>query len=82
MGSRLPVWSVLPFVALLASIALLPLAAPRFWEKNGNRAVVAALFAVPFAAGLCLGLPEEGPAALVHALRSTRRSSSSSPRST
>lgn len=69
MGSRLPLWSVLPFVALLASIALLPLAAPRFWEKNRNRAWVAAAFAVPFAAGLCLGLPEEGPSALVHSLR-------------
>jgi len=26
----LPLWSVVPFVALLLSIAILPLAAPRF----------------------------------------------------
>jgi Na+/H+ antiporter NhaD/arsenite permease-like protein len=69
MGSRLPIWSVLPFLALLASIALLPLAAPRFWGTNRNRALVAAALAVPFAAGLCLGLPGEGPAALAHSVR-------------
>jgi Na+/H+ antiporter NhaD/arsenite permease-like protein len=45
----LPVWTVLPFAGLLLSIAVLPLAFPHFWESNRNRALVAALFAVPVA---------------------------------
>jgi len=44
---ELPVWTVLPFVGLLLSIAVLPLAAPRFWETNRNKGMVAALFAAP-----------------------------------
>jgi Na+/H+ antiporter NhaD/arsenite permease-like protein len=45
----LPVWTVLPFVGLLLSIAILPLALPHFWESNRNRGLVSALFAVPVA---------------------------------
>jgi Na+/H+ antiporter NhaD/arsenite permease-like protein len=47
LGAELPVWSMLPFAGLLLSIALLPLATPHFWERNGNRALVSALFALP-----------------------------------
>ncbi len=46
---ELPVWTVLPFVGLLLSIAILPLAAPHFWESNRNKGSVAALFGVPVA---------------------------------
>ena len=46
---ELPVWTVLPFVGLLLSIAILPLATPHFWESNRSKGVVAALFAVPVA---------------------------------
>jgi Na+/H+ antiporter NhaD/arsenite permease-like protein len=45
----LPAWSVLPFVGLLLSIAVLPLALPHFWESNRNKSLVAALFALPVA---------------------------------
>ena len=69
MSTLLPTWTVLPFVGLLASIAILPLAAPRFWEKNRNRAWITAAFALPFAAGLWLRLPSEAPHVLGHALR-------------
>ena len=69
MGSQLSLWSVLPFVALLASIALLPLVAPKFWRTNRNRALVAAAFAVPFAIALCAGFPGDGPEALARSLR-------------
>ncbi len=41
MGADLPLWTVLPFVALLLSIAILPLTAGHWWEKNGNKAIVA-----------------------------------------
>ncbi len=69
MGSQLPLWSVLPFVALLASIALLPLAAPRFWHANRNRALVTLAIAVPFASGLCIVFPEQAPEAVGRSLR-------------
>jgi Na+/H+ antiporter NhaD/arsenite permease-like protein len=45
----LPVWTVLPFVGLLLSIAVLPLALPHFWESNRSKGIVAALFAAPVA---------------------------------
>ena len=50
----LPLWSVLPFVLLLLAIAALPLAAPRFWESNRNKGVVAGALALPLAAYLAL----------------------------
>lgn len=49
MGKLLPLWSALPFVLLLLSIALLPLAAPHFWEKNRNKAIISAVFGIPAA---------------------------------
>jgi Na+/H+ antiporter NhaD/arsenite permease-like protein len=55
-GVELPFWSVLPFAGLLLSIALLPLAAPHFWESHRNKALVTAAFGVPVAAYLVLGL--------------------------
>ena len=58
-----PLHWIMPFAALLGCIALLPLAAPHFWESNRNKALVAALFAVPTAAYL-IG---SDPAALMHA---------------
>ncbi len=36
-----PWWSLLPFVAMLLSIAVLPLCAPHWWESNRNRGWVA-----------------------------------------
>jgi len=41
MGADLPLWTVLPFVALLLSIAILPLTAGHWWEHNRNKAIVA-----------------------------------------
>jgi Na+/H+ antiporter NhaD/arsenite permease-like protein len=55
-GVELPFWTVLPFAGLLLSIALLPLAAPHFWESHRNKALVSAAFGVPVAAYLVLGL--------------------------
>ena len=43
----LPPWSVAPFVLLLLTIALLPLAAPHWWHRNRNKAIIAAVFGVP-----------------------------------
>ncbi|MEW5693003.1 MAG: sodium:proton antiporter [Candidatus Hydrogenedentota bacterium] len=44
---NLPLWSVLPFVALLLSIAILPLAVPHFWEPNKNKAIISCIFGLP-----------------------------------
>src|SRR5262245_46242500 len=64
IGAELPLWTVLPFVGLLLSIALLPLAAPHFWHRDRNRALVSAAFALPVLAYLPLAFGAHG----VHAL--------------
>ena len=38
---------MLPFVGLLLSIAILPLAVPRWWEDNKNKALVGLAFSIP-----------------------------------
>lgn len=43
----LPLWTVIPFVGLLLSIALLPLKAHHFWESHRNKALVAAFWSLP-----------------------------------
>ena len=44
-----PLWSLLPFVAMLASIAVLPLipATSHWWERNSSQLTVALVLAVP-----------------------------------
>ncbi len=65
LGHALPLWAVVPFVGLLLSIAVLPLRAPRFWRRNRNKALVAALWSAPAAGLLLLRAPHE----LVHSVR-------------
>ena len=50
LGARLPLWSVIPFVGILLSIALFPLVAPHFWHHHFPKvsAAWAVIFAVPF----------------------------------
>src|SRR5262245_2552218 len=42
-----PLWSALPFIALLLCIAVLPLAMPHFWEHNRSQALVPSILSVP-----------------------------------
>ena len=53
----LPVWSIIPFVGMLLSIAIFPLAKPHWWEKN--LLLVAAFwslaFLIPFAVSFGIG---------------------------
>lgn len=51
-----PLW-IGPFVLLLLSIAILPLAAPHFWERNKNKGIVAFAIALPVALLLILKNP-------------------------
>jgi len=55
-------YTVLPFLAMLLAIAILPLLAPHWWESNRNKLVVAAGLGAPV---LLLYLVRE-PAALLH----------------
>ncbi len=53
LGNLLPIWSVLPFVGMLLSIAIFPLVKPEWWEHNMMKAVIfwSAVFLIPFGIG-------------------------------
>ncbi len=50
LGEHLPLWSCIPFGAMLLSIALFPLLAPNFWHHHFGKlsALWAASLAIPF----------------------------------
>jgi Na+/H+ antiporter NhaD/arsenite permease-like protein len=54
LGVQLGLWTLIPFVAILLAIAVLPLVAGHWWEHNRNKAIVSALLALPVAAYLVL----------------------------
>jgi Na+/H+ antiporter NhaD/arsenite permease-like protein len=56
-GEHVPLIAVVPFALLLAAIAILPLAAPHFWEKNRNKGIVTALVSAPIALYLAVAHP-------------------------
>src|SRR5213592_1835259 len=68
LGAQLPLASALPFVALLAAIALLPLVAPRWWHPNHNKALLAVVVSLPVLWQLGIALGEPGRAVLVEKL--------------
>ncbi len=51
LGETLPLWSCIPFVGMLLSIAVLPLVKGEWWEENQLKVALgwALLFLVPFA---------------------------------
>ena len=60
LGSTLPIWSIIPFVGMLLSIAILPLVAGEGWEKHQLYGAIfwALLFLIPFT--VAYGLHETG----------------------
>ncbi len=50
LGHVLPLWSMIPFVGILLSIAVMPLLAPQIWHHHFGKIAAgwAALFALPF----------------------------------
>jgi Na+/H+ antiporter NhaD/arsenite permease-like protein len=60
LGVALELWTVVPFALLLLAIAILPLVAAHWWERNANKGKVAALFALPVAAYLVFHHGEAG----------------------
>lgn len=49
-GSKLPLWSVIPFIGMLLSIAIVPLINFHFWEHHYGKFSLAwiAIFSIPF----------------------------------
>ncbi len=47
LGHELPLASMLPFAALLLCVAVMPLVAHHWWERNRNKALICALLAIP-----------------------------------
>ncbi|MEX2173024.1 MAG: sodium:proton antiporter [Pirellulaceae bacterium] len=68
LGARLPLWTILPFAALLLCIAILPLAAGHWWEHNTNKAWVAGALAAVVAIYLAAVWRDAGIEALSHVL--------------
>lgn len=66
-GLHVTPWAAGPFALLLAAVAVLPLAAGRWWHSNRNKLVVVAVVAVP-TAGYLVSLGAPGIAALAHEL--------------
>ncbi len=58
LGTELPLVTALPFVVLLLAIALAPLAAPRWWQHNRNKAIVALVVSAPILVYLGIHAPE------------------------
>jgi Na+/H+ antiporter NhaD/arsenite permease-like protein len=59
VGESVPLYTCAPFVLFLLLIAILPLARPRFWEKNRNKAGVSAVVSLPVLPFLLTSLPAE-----------------------
>ena len=66
-AAPLPTWSVAPFVLLVLAIAVLPMVAGRWWERNQNRAFLVVLLAGSTAIGIVAALGEAGFAAAYQA---------------
>lgn len=63
INHSIPLISMLPFVLMLASIAVFPLFFNHFWEKNKNKLIVSSLLSIPIiiyliSAGLSIKLLE------------------------
>jgi Na+/H+ antiporter NhaD/arsenite permease-like protein len=42
-----PVWALIPFVLMLLSIAVLPMAVPKWWDSNRNKTIVSVVMSLP-----------------------------------
>ena len=69
LGGQLPICSVVPFIALLLSIAVFPLAAGHWWEHNRNKALVVGMLGVPLALYMILAFGAAGVHELAHNLK-------------
>lgn len=49
METIMPLWSLIPFILMLAMIAAAPLAFPHWWERNRNKLIVSLVLGIPTA---------------------------------
>ena len=49
MESMIPWWSLIPFILMLAMIAVAPLTFPHWWERNRNKLIVSLVLGIPTA---------------------------------
>jgi len=49
METIIPLWSLIPFILMLAMIAAAPLAFPHWWERNRNKLIVSLVLGIPMA---------------------------------
>lgn len=63
---NLPAWTMIPFVLMLLMIAIGPLVAEHWWEKNANKLIVSLLLGVPTAVYLMIAYGMDGVHALEH----------------
>ncbi|MCI0640764.1 MAG: sodium:proton antiporter [Gemmataceae bacterium] len=68
IGVQLPLWTVIPFVTLLLSIAILPLAAEHWWHNNSNKGIVAGVLATITTIYVVSAFHQPGVMAVVHVL--------------
>ena len=68
LGSALALWTMAPFLLLLAAIALAPLLHSHWWESHRHKGIVVALVALPFAGYLVGVRGAEGLDELRHAV--------------
>lgn len=63
-GAKLPIWSVIPFIGMLLSIAIIPLINFHFWEHNFGKISLAwiVIFSIPF----LIGYKSDGWYEIVH----------------
>ena len=59
-----PLWSIAPFICMLASIAVVPLVYAKWWDRNSNKLLLSLAVSIPT---LAVVLPNEGHL-LVHSM--------------
>lgn len=63
--ANFPLWSIIPFIAMLLSIAVLPIATPKFWESNKNKAILSVIVSIP----VLILVSNSQPRLLMHSLQ-------------
>src|ERR1035437_7544924 len=53
-NTNIPLYTIIPFILMLGSIALFPLFSRMFWNKNKNKLLIAIILSLPVAVWLLL----------------------------
>ncbi|MCX6826082.1 MAG: sodium:proton antiporter [candidate division Zixibacteria bacterium] len=59
VSESIPIYACFPFILLLLLIAILPLALPKIWERNRNKAIISALVSLPILVFMIVHFPGE-----------------------